>query len=451
MTHSYDYDLISIGGGSGGIATSNRAALHGATCLLIERDPLLGGTCVNRGCVPKKVMWYGASVAHTLRDAKGYGYDVDVRGFDWGTLVANREAYIRRINASYDNYLGSNGVTVVPGAARLVDAHTVAVGDDRYTAERIVVAPGGEPIVPDIPGAELGITSDGFFELTEQPKKVTVLGAGYIAVELAGMLQAMGSDVTLAVRRDAPLRSFDPMLQEKLVAAMTEAGVTIQTGFTAASLEKRGTGIDVTGESGDVLSGQDVVLFAIGRAPLTADLGLDAAGVTVNDRGYIPVDEFQTTNVESVFALGDVTGQAELTPVAIGAGRRLADRIWGGMTGRKLDYEMIATAVFTHPAIGTVGLTEPEARERHGDDVKVYQTSFTPMYNTFAEHPTKTAMKLVTVGAEERVIGCHIIGLDADEMLQGFAVAMRMGATKADFDDTVAIHPTSAEELVTMR
>jgi glutathione reductase (NADPH) len=451
MSHSYDYDLISIGGGSGGIATSNRAALHGARCLLIEKDDRLGGTCVNRGCVPKKVMWYAASVAHGLRDASGYGYDVEVGGFDWSALVEKREAYIRRINGSYDNYLGSNGVTVVQGEAVLADAHTVRVGDKSYTAERIVIAPGGVPVVPDIPGKELGITSDGFFELEQQPGRVAVLGAGYIAGELAGMMQAMGCDVTLGIRRERALREFDPMLQERLYEEMSSDGVTFETGFTAAQLERRDGKIDISDASGRTLKGFDVVVFAIGRQPLTARLGLESAGVTVNERGYIPVDEFQKTNVDSVFALGDVTGQAELTPVAIGAGRRLADRIWGGMAGRRLDYNTIATAVFTHPPIGTVGLTEPQAREQHGDAVKVYETSFTPMYHAFTDHVVKTSMKLVTVGESERVVGCHIIGLAADEMLQGFAVAMRMGATKADFDDTVAIHPTSAEELVTMR
>lgn len=452
MAHAFDYDLISIGAGSGGIATSNRAALHGAKCLLVEKDERLGGTCVNRGCVPKKVMWYGASLAHALHDAKGYGYDVDVRGFDWNALVTSREAYIRRLNGAYDNYLGSNGVTVVKGPARLVDAHTVAVGEDRYTAERIVLAPGGSPSLPDVPGAELGISSDGFFELEQQPRRATVIGAGYIAVELAGLMQAMGTDVTLAIRRERALRDFDPMLQDRLFDAMQAQGVTINSGFSLEKLVQNDSGsIDVHAVSGELIADQDTVIFAIGRAPATADLGLEEAGVERDARGYIPVDKFQQTNLESVFAIGDVTGQAELTPVAIGAGRRLADRIWGGMKGRHLDYSMIATAVFTHPPIGTVGLTEPQAREQYGDAVKIYESIFTPMYSTFAEHPIKTSMKLVTVGDEERVVGCHIIGRDADEMLQGFAVAMRMGATKADFDDTVAIHPTSAEELVTMR
>jgi len=455
MSHGYDFDLIAIGGGSGGIATCNRAGSYGAKCLLIEKDDRLGGTCVNRGCVPKKVMWYGASVAHALHEAAGYGFDVTVNGFDWNALVTRRDAYIRNINNAYDNYLGKNGVTVESGEARLVDAHTVAIGqgdeERRFSAEHIVLAPGGEPVVPDLPGAHLAITSDGFFELQRQPRRVVVVGAGYIAVELAGMLAAMGSEVTLALRQDRALRSFDPMLQERLFEALQGEGVTVQQRFTVAELVERGDTIDVVGEDGKTLGDIDTVIFAIGRAPSTEPLDLSAAGVETDERGYIPVDRFQATNVDSVFALGDVTGQAELTPVAIAAGRRLADRLFDGQSERHLDYDNIATVVFSHPPIGTVGLSEPEARKRHGDAVTVFEAAFTPMYNAFTDHKTKTAMKLVTLGEEQRVIGCHLIGLGADEMLQGFAVAIRMGATKRDLDDTVAIHPTSSEELVTMR
>jgi len=456
MSHGHDFDLIAIGGGSGGIATCNRAGSYGAKCLLIEKDERLGGTCVNRGCVPKKVMWYGAALAHQLHEASGYGYDVTVNGFDWNALVTRREAYIHNINQAYDNYLGKNGVTVEYGQARLLDAHTVAIGhgdaERRFSAERIVLAPGGTPTVPDIPGAELGITSDGFFELEHQPGRVAVIGAGYIAVELAGMLRAMGSEVTLAIRHDRAMRSLDPMLQERLFEALQGEGVTVQQQFSAARLQRRDDdAIDLIGEDDTTLGGFDTVIFAIGRTPSTAELGLSAAGVKTDEAGYIPVDRFQASNVDSVFALGDVTGQAELTPVAIAAGRRLADRVFDHQTDRHLNYDNIATVVFSHPPIGTVGLSEPEARERHGEAVTVFETAFTPMYNAFTEHKTKTAMKLVTVGEEQRIVGCHLIGLGADEMLQGFAVAINMGATKRDLDDTVAIHPTSSEELVTMR
>ncbi|MFK7996239.1 MAG: glutathione-disulfide reductase [Granulosicoccus sp.] len=451
MSHSYDFDLIAIGGGSGGIATCNRAGSYGARTLVIESDPVLGGTCVNRGCVPKKVMWYGGAMAHSLRDAEGYGFDVTVNGFSWDHLVEKRENYISNINNAYANYLGKNNVQILHGRARLVDAHTVEVDNKQYTSERIVLAPGGYPRVPDIPGKELAVTSDGFFNFKSQPERVLVLGAGYIAVELAGMMQAMGTDVTLGIRKDSFLREFDLMLQEKLTEEMLADGVTIVKQFSAATLQKLDDGIQVTSERGEVLEGFDAVVFAIGRSPATDDLGLSAAGVTVNERGYIPVDKFQQTNVPSVFAIGDVTGQAELTPVAIAAGRRLADRLYDNQEGRHLDYDLIPTVVFSHPPMATVGLTEVQASAQYGDKVTVYQTAFTAMYNSFTSHKSKTAMKLICAEDDEKVVGIHMIGLAADEMLQGFAVAMRMGATKRDFDDTVAIHPTSSEELVTLR
>ncbi len=448
---SYDYDLIAIGGGSGGIALSNRAASYGARCLIIEKDVKMGGTCVNRGCVPKKAMWYAADMAHSLRDAPAYGYDIKSASFNWSEFVAKREKYISNINNFYVSSFEKNGVDTAYGLAKLVDMHTVEVNGKRYSAERIALAPGGSPTVPDIPGNELAITSDGFFELQSLPDKVLVLGAGYIAVELAGMLQALGSDVTLAVRKTGFLREFETMLAENLTTAMREDGVNLCTEFTATKIEKHNDKLSVISESGQSLEGFDEVIFAIGRTPATSELGLNEAGVEVNSRGYIPVDKFQQTNVPSVFALGDVTGQAELTPVAIAAGRRMADRIYNNQHDRHLNYENIATVIFSHPPIGTIGLTESQAREQYGDQVKTYEADFNPMYMAFTDHKVRTAMKLVVVGAEEKVVGCHMIGLAVDEMLQGFAVAINMGATKKDFDDTVAIHPTSSEELVTMR
>ncbi|MFK8074951.1 MAG: glutathione-disulfide reductase [Granulosicoccus sp.] len=451
MSGNYDYDLIAVGGGSGGIATCNRAGSYGARCLVIESDPVLGGTCVNRGCVPKKVMWYAGATAHALRDAVGYGFDVTVNGFDWTSLVEKRQQYISNINNAYANYLGKNNVTTLSGYATLVDKNTVEVDGKRYSAARIVLAPGGYARVPDIPGKELGMTSDGFFELTEQPTSVLVLGAGYIAVEIAGMMQAMGSQVTLAIRHQSFLREFDHLLQEKLMDEMLSEGLHVEKGFTAAKLEKTASGISASGENGVTLEGFDAVIFAVGRAPATDGLGLENAGVEKDKRGYIPVDKYQETNVPGIFAIGDVTGQAELTPVAIAAGRRLADRIYDNQEGRHMDYSLIPTVVFSHPPMGTVGLTEEQARAEYGDTVKVYESTFTAMYNSFTPHKSKTAMKLIVTGSEEKVVGIHMIGLAADEMMQGFAVAMRMGATKRDLDDTVAIHPTSGEELVTMR
>jgi len=357
--------------------------------------------------------------------------------------VTKREKYISNINNYYVSSFEKNGVDTAYGLAKLVDKNTVEVNGKQYRAERIALAPGGTPTVPDIPGNELAITSDGFFQLQSLPDKVLVLGAGYIAVELAGMLQALGCDVTLAVRKKRFLREFETMLAENLTSAMREDGVTISTEFTAAKIEKHNDKLNVVSETGESLDGFDEIIFA--------NLGLSEAGVEVNSRGYIPVDKFQQTNVPNIFALGDVTGQAELTPVAIAAGRRMADRIYNDQTDRHLKYENIATVIFSHPPIGTIGLTESQAREQFGNEVNTYETSFNPMYMAFTDHKVKTAMKLIVVGADERVVGCHMIGLAVDEMLQGFAVAISMGATKKDFDDTIAIHPTSSEELVTMR
>jgi glutathione reductase (NADPH) len=447
MTH---FDLIAIGGGSGGLSVANRAAKHGARCAIVEFDTL-GGSCVTRGCVPKKVMWYGASMAHWLKDAKGYGFDIEQKGFSWSTLVEKREAYIDGITHWYKSYLSEPKVEVITGKARFINATTIEVEGKQYTADHIVVAPGGEPVIPDIAGAQHGISSDGFFELTEQPKKVAVIGAGYIAVELAGMLQALGSEVTQVIRKKHFLRGFDPILFTTLTQEMEKDGVKIISETLIKGLEKKAGAIDIITYNDTRLEGFDTVIWAIGRRPLTDDLNLSAAGVITDQGGYIPTDSGEHTNVSNIFAIGDVNGKAQLTPVAIAAGRRLADRLFAGMSDRKLDYSNIPTVVFSHPPIGTVGLTEPEAHEEFGQEkVKVYSSSFTPMYSVFAHQPSQTALKLVVVGEEERVVGCHAIGIGVDEMLQGFAVAIRMGATKQDFDNTVAIHPSSAEELVTM-
>lgn len=445
------YDLLAIGGGSGGLSAAERAAMYGKKTAVIELGRM-GGTCVNVGCVPKKVMWNAASVAHALRDARGYGFDVLVNDFSWGELVQGRDAYIQGINDWYHTYLQDSGIDEICGRARFLDARTLEVNGTRYTADHIVIAPGGVPLVPAIPGAEHGITSDGFFALKNQPKRVAVVGAGYIAVELAGLLRALGSEVDLLLRRQHFLASFDAMLRETLMEEMVNDGINILPNINIERVEKGSDGrLTLTCQQGHVLSGFDCLIWAIGRAPNTAELNLAAAGVTMDGNGYIPTDLFQNTNVPGVYAVGDVTGRAQLTPVAIAAARRLGDRLFNGQSERHLDYSNIPTVVFSHPPIGTVGLSEDEAREQHGDAVKIYQTRFTPMYHAVTPHKTRTAMKLVCVGAQEKVVGVHIIGHGADEMLQGFAVAVKMGATKQQFDDTVAIHPSSAEELVTMR
>lgn len=444
------YDLLVIGGGSGGLAHAQRAAEYGANAAVVEYGPL-GGTCVNVGCVPKKIMWYAAHHAHQFDHAPDYGFDVSVKGHDWGRLKSRRDAYIQRLNGIYAGNLDKRGVTFIEGAARFVDRNTVDVAGRNYKAERIVIATGGRPMVPAIPGAQLGITSDGFFELDEQPKRVLLAGSGYVAVELAGVFNALGSETHVIVRKEGVLRGFDKMLSSELMEAMQKSGIALDTGVIPASVEESDDGLVLHATDGRTFGPVDSLVWAVGRAPNTDSLDALKAGVAMDKWGFIPTDEYQQTNVDNIFALGDVTGREALTPVAIAAGRRLADRLYGGMQGRHLEYRLIPTVVFSHPTIGTVGMTEDEARAEYGDDVKVYTTGFVAMYYALGEDKQRSSMKLITTGPEERVIGCHVIGEGADEMMQGFAVAIRMGATKADFDDTVAIHPTSAEELVTMR
>ncbi len=446
------YDLICIGGGSGGIATARRAAAHGARCAVIESDRL-GGTCVNVGCVPKKVMWQAAHAAEVMERAGDYGFSGVSPRLDWGALVSARDAYIRRLNGIYERNLDKSEVDFISGHARFVDAHTVAVDGQHYQAERFVIATGGVPGRPGIPGGDLGIDSDGFFAMSDRPEKVAVVGAGYIAVELAGVLHQLGSDVSLVVRRERPLRSFDEAIQEAYVHSTTQHGPTLVNHFTPSGLEAAWGGYTLHAEDGRTLEGLDQVIWAVGRLANTDELDLEAAGVRAGDGGIIPVDPWQATNQPHIFALGDVTDNPyPLTPVAIAAGRRLADRLWGGHEERRLDYRDVPTVVFTHPPIGMVGMTEAEAREQYGDQVRIHEAGFVPMDFALApaEAKQRSTMKLVCVGAEERVVGIHLFGVGSDEMLQGFAVALRMGATKADLDDTVAIHPTAAEELVTM-
>lgn len=446
---SRDFDLLVIGGGSGGLAAAQRAAEYGARAAVFEPRPL-GGTCVNVGCVPKKVMWYAAALAHGIDEARDYGFDVTGTGHDWSALKQSRDAYVQRLNAIYGRNLDQKGVTHIEAAARFSSPGVVEADGERYRGTHIIIASGGHPQIPDLPGAEHGISSDGFFELEQCPRKVAIAGSGYIAVELAGMFRALGAEVSLFARFDGVLRGFDEMLREQLHDALRDDGIEVVTGAIPESVEKSSNGLTLTTEGGREFQGFDCLLWAIGRNP-NLDLGLDAAGVRLTATGHIETDGFQNTNVDRVYALGDVTGRAALTPVAIAAGRRLADRVFDQQHDRCVDYDNIATVVFSHPPIGTVGMTEAQAREQHGDEIRVFTSSFVPMYYALSEHKKRAAMKLVTVGSEHRVVGVHVIGQGADEMMQGFAVAVRMGATKLDFDDTVAIHPTSAEELVTMR
>ncbi|WP_314867850.1 glutathione-disulfide reductase [Aggregatibacter kilianii] len=456
MTKHYDY--IAIGGGSGGIASVNRAASYGKKCAIIEAKHL-GGTCVNVGCVPKKVMFYGAQIAEAINHyAPDYGFDVDVKKFDFAKLVESRQAYISRIHTSYDNVLAKNNVDVIRGFAKFVNKNTLEVTfadgtTEQVTADHILIATGGRPSIPAVQGAEYGIDSNGVFALTELPKRAAVVGAGYIAVELAGVLNSLGVETHLFVRKHAPLRNFDPMMAETLIESMQQDGITLHTHAIPKEVVKNTDGSVTLNLEDGREQRVDCLIWAIGREPATDKINLQAVGVETNERGFIKVDKYQNTNVPGIYAVGDIIeGGIELTPVAVAAGRRLSERLFNNKPNEHLDYRLVPSVVFSHPPIGTVGLTEPQAIAQYGaENVKVYKSSFTSMYTAVTQHRQACRMKLVCVGKEEKIVGLHGIGFGVDEMIQGFAVAIKMGATKADFDNTVAIHPTGSEEFVTMR
>ena len=451
---SEKFDLVVIGGGSGGLAAAQRAAEYGARVTLIESGRL-GGTCVNVGCVPKKISWNAAELGGALHDAPDYGFSLESRGHDWAVLKEKRDAYVQRLNETYAANLEKRKVELLRARALFLDAHTVTAGGRQLRAEHIVIATGSHPRVPAIPGCELGITSDGFFELASLPKRVAVVGSSYIALELSGIFAGLGAATSLVMRGDTALKTFDEMLGEAALDMLREAGVEVVQCAVPTALtrgERGGGALELAARDGRRLGPFDCVLWAIGRAASVADLAIEKAGVALDVSGFIDTDTYQATSVPGIYAIGDVTGRAQLTPVAIAAGRRLSDRIFGGQSGRHLEYENIPTVIFGHPPIGTVGLTEKAARSRYGDgNIHVYRSSFVPLYHALTAAKQHCHMKLVTAGSERRIVGLHVVGLGAEEMLQGFAVAVRMGATKKDFDDTVAIHPTSAEEFVTMR
>ncbi|MFG6107845.1 glutathione-disulfide reductase [Stenotrophomonas nematodicola] len=451
MSKHYDYDLIVLGGGSGGLAAAFRAAQHGQRVAMLEPGEL-GGTCVNVGCVPKKAMWLAADLAGRIGMAAAMGFDVPVRpALDWKELVVHRQAYIANIHASYLKRLDENKVVRVPRRGRLVDAHTVECSDGvRISATHILIATGAHPQRPDIPGAELGAVSDDFFNLCSAPARVAIVGGGYIAVELAGLLQALGSKVTLLVRGSRLLERFDAELTAQLADNLRHQGVQVHFDYRLRELRRDGDGVVAYGHDGPHEAAFDQLFFATGRRGNSAGLGLEALGIGVGDKGEVEVDDGQTTAVPSVHAVGDIAGKVGLTPVAIAAARKLMDRLFGGNPQAKMDYENVASVVFSHPALGAVGLSEEEAREKHGD-VRVYRSNFRPMLQALSDGTQRSLFKLVCVGEEERVVGVHLLGESADEILQGFALAVKMGVTKAQFDDTVAIHPTSAEEVVLMR
>uniref|UniRef100_A0A8D0H7L2 Glutathione reductase n=1 Tax=Sphenodon punctatus TaxID=8508 RepID=A0A8D0H7L2_SPHPU len=458
------YDFLVVGGGSGGLACARRAAEFGARVALVERGRL-GGTCVNVGCVPKKVMWNTAVHSEFIHDHADYGFEISDVKFNWRVIKEKRDAYVSRLNEIYQNNLNKSRVETIRGHATFTSDPdpTVEVGGKKYTAPHILIATGGRPSVPsesEVPGAALGITSDGFFELEELPRRSVVVGAGYIAVEIAGILSTLGSTTSLLIRHNEVLRTFDPMISSNCTQELESTGIDLWKNSLVKSIKKSPEGLleisvmsSAPGRKPTFSKIQDVdcLLWAIGREPSTNELNLDKLDLKLDARGHIIVDEFQNASRKGIYAVGDVCGKALLTPVAIAAGRKLAHRLFEGKEDSKLDYSNIPTVVFSHPPIGTVGLTEAEAISTYGkENVKVYTTSFTPMYHAVTKRKTKCIMKLVCAGKEEKVVGLHMQGLGCDEMLQGFAVAVKMGATKADFDNTVAIHPTSSEELVTL-
>lgn len=446
------YDYLVLGGGSGGVASARRATEFGTTVALIEAKRL-GGTCVNVGCVPKKIMFHAASLSEALHDMKSYGFTLNGKPeFAWHTIQTSRDAYVRRLNGIYENLLNKSKVDYIQGWGKFTDDGCIEVDGQKYKGKHTMIATGGRPSTPDIPGKEFGITSDGFFELSDLPKKTAVVGAGYIAVELAGILNELGSDVSLFIRHDKALRNFDAMLSENVTDCMEKAGITIVRQSTSVKLEADKDGSLIYETTAGTFSGFNCLIWAIGREPLTGGINLDKVGVNVDKKGHIIVDEFQNTSAKNFYALGDVCGKALLTPVAIAAGRRLAHRLFDNKPDLKLEYVNIPTVVFSHPPIGTIGLTEAEAVEKYGkDNLKIYTASFTSLYFSMTERKELTKMKLICAGAEEKVVGLHMQGMGCDEILQGFSVAIKMGATKADFDNTVAIHPTTSEELVTLR
>ena len=445
--HSHDYDLFVIGAGSGGVRAARMAAARGARVAVAESRQL-GGTCVNVGCVPKKLMVYAAQFADAFDDAGGFGWTSADSSFSWPALIAAKDDEIARLNGVYQRLLEGSGVEIIEGRARLVDRHTIVVGDRRFTADAVLIATGGRPFVPDVPGAELGIVSDAVFSLKDLPPKVAIIGGGYIAVEFAGIMRGLGTEVSLIYRGPLFLRGFDNDIRATLAGEMAKRGIGLRFNMEVERLETNAEGgIRVCGPTGDEIDA-DLVLWATGRVANTDGLGLERVGVDLGDNGQVLVDEYSRTDVRGIFAIGDCTDRVALTPVAIAEAMALVETLDGNPTA--MDYDKIPSAVFSQPPIGTVGLTETEARS-HCRKVTVYRSSFRPMKNTLAGRNEHTMMKLVVDGSTDEVLGVHMVGPDAGEIVQGFAVALKCGATKAQFDATVGIHPTAAEEFVTMR
>lgn len=447
----FSFDLVVLGGGSGGIASAVRAAKYGAKVAVIEQSHL-GGTCVNLGCVPKKIMYNASIIAEHLHKSSEYGFSVPQSILDWNTLVTRRNQYIEQLRMNYKKRFDQYAITYISGKGSFKDQKTIEVDGVSYQANHIIIATGGEPDVPAMHGMKHSIDSDGFFSLTTQPQKVAIIGSGYIGVELAGILNSLGSETNLLMRGSLPLSRFERMLSENLLEIMEKQGIHIHANHQALDISLHSDGRKcISCENGVLISNLDVIIVATGRKPRTNQLNLETLGVEMDAKGLIQVDAFQNSTVPGIYAIGDVTNAPALTPVAIAAGRRLADRLFGNQPEAHVNYDTISTVVFSHPPIGTVGLREEDAIKRYGSDqIKIYQTKFNPMFDALGNTKIPTAMKLVTLGKEEKIIGLHVIGYGADEMLQGFSVAVKMGACKKDFDNTMAIHPTAAEEFVTM-
>ena len=444
---NYDFDLITIGGGSGGVRASRFAAQrHGKKVVVIE-NLRIGGTCVMRGCVPKKLLVYGAHFAHDFEDAEGYGWDTGEISHNWSKLMAAKTEELDRLESIYHRLLREAGVEEMTGTGKVVDAHTVEVAGKTYTAEHILVATGGWPTVPDVPGIEHAITSNEALDLEELPKRIVIVGGGYIAVEFAGIFNALGADVTVIIRADNILRGFDQTMRDALCDEMRKKGIKVMAECQVKSIEKVETGYSLRLDQVDFME-TDLVMYATGRAPNTKGIGLEEAGVKLSSNGAIIVDEFSQTSVDTIYAIGDVIDRVQLTPVALAEGMALVRTLYESKP-TSMSYENIASAVFSQPPIGSVGLSEADARIDY--DVEIYQSRFRPMKHTLSGRDEYSVMKLIVDKASDRILGAHMMGMDAPEIIQGIAIAVKAGATKADFDATIGIHPTAAEEFVTMR
>ncbi len=447
---SYDFDLFVIGGGSGGIATARRAAEYGAKVALAEMGRL-GGTCVNRGCIPKKLMVYAASFPQTFRESQGYGWSPVYSSLDWQHLVNVVNQEVSRLNGIYQKMVDNSKVTIFPARAKFLDSHTVEVNGQKITAERILIAVGSRPIKPNIPGIEHTLVSDDLFTLAQHPKQIVILGGGYIGSEFACIFNGLGTQVTQIIRKDKILAGFDEDLRSEVQEAMLHNGIKILTNSQPKSIEKTADGFKIfLEESEEIVLADAIALAATGRVPNIEDLGLDLAGVDIKN-GAIAVNEQSQTSQPNIYAVGDCTNRINLTPVAIGEGRALADTIYGNKP-RLMSHVDVPSAIFTHPEAATVGLSEQQAAQQYGqEDIKTYRAKFRPLYHTLSGEAEKTMMKLVVQISTDRVLGAHMVGEHAAEIIQGVAIAIKMGATKADFDATVGIHPSAAEEFVTMR